>query len=134
MGILIELLNEEELQALAQSIEQRLEQIKNPSQQVKDEISLHLRDSTDLFDQWKEWVTFSDYFFIDLNERWKNRYCHYEEHREPSDFDFKKSQPIYAYMHGGVTVSLTPFSCRWDSCQVGLVFSHKDDYGSKMAY
>ena len=29
--------------------------------------------------------------------------------------------PLYAYIHGGVTISITPFSCPWDSCQVGYV-------------
>jgi hypothetical protein len=29
--------------------------------------------------------------------------------------------PLYIYQHGGVTISLTPFSCPWDSGQVGYV-------------
>lgn len=29
--------------------------------------------------------------------------------------------PLYIFDHSGITVSLTPFSCRWDSGQVGYV-------------
>lgn len=29
--------------------------------------------------------------------------------------------PLYMYDHSGITISLTPFSCPWDSCQVGFV-------------
>ena len=29
--------------------------------------------------------------------------------------------PIYMYDHSGITVSTTPFGCRWDSGQVGFI-------------
>ncbi len=29
--------------------------------------------------------------------------------------------PLYMYEHGGITISLTPFSCPWDSGQLGFV-------------
>ncbi len=29
--------------------------------------------------------------------------------------------PLYMYDHSGITIALTPFSCRWDSSQVGFV-------------
>jgi len=29
--------------------------------------------------------------------------------------------PLYMYEHGGITISLSPFSCPWDSFQVGFV-------------
>lgn len=30
--------------------------------------------------------------------------------------------PVYAYIHGGISVRTTPFSCRWDSGKVGIIF------------
>jgi hypothetical protein len=30
--------------------------------------------------------------------------------------------PVYAYQHSGITLSLTPFSCPWDSGQVGWIW------------
>ena len=30
--------------------------------------------------------------------------------------------PIYMYDHSGITVSTTPFGCRWDSGQVGFIY------------
>jgi hypothetical protein len=33
------------------------------------------------------------------------------------------SLPLYLYDHSGITISTTPFSCPWDSGQVGFVFA-----------
>jgi hypothetical protein len=35
--------------------------------------------------------------------------------------------PVYAYVHGSVTISTTPFSCPWDSFQAGFIFIPKDN-------
>ena len=44
-------------------------------------------------------------------------------------------KPVYAYIHGGMTISLKPFNCRWDSGQLGWVVVTKEDlrrtYGVK---
>jgi hypothetical protein len=34
--------------------------------------------------------------------------------------------PIYMYEHSGRTWSLSPFSCNWDSGQVGFIYASKD--------
>jgi hypothetical protein len=34
--------------------------------------------------------------------------------------------PLYLYDHSGITMKTTPFSCRWDSGQVGFVYISKD--------
>jgi hypothetical protein len=43
--------------------------------------------------------------------------------------------PLYLYDHGGITMSTSPFSCRWDSGQVGWTFVSKkkirEEYGVK---
>ena len=43
--------------------------------------------------------------------------------------------PVYMYDHSGITIATTPFSCRWDSGQVGWIFVTKDkirnEYGVK---
>jgi hypothetical protein len=31
-------------------------------------------------------------------------------------------KPLYMYDHSGITISTSPFSCRWDSGQIGWVF------------
>jgi len=33
--------------------------------------------------------------------------------------------PLYLYDHSGLSISTTPFSCRWDSGQVGFIFISK---------
>lgn len=36
-------------------------------------------------------------------------------------------KPLYLYDHSGLAVSTSPFSCQWDSGQVGWVYITKDD-------
>lgn len=35
--------------------------------------------------------------------------------------------PVYVYDHGGITSSTSQFSCKWDSCQVGVIYASKSD-------
>ena len=43
--------------------------------------------------------------------------------------------PLYLYDHGGVTISTSPFSCPWDSGQIGFIYVSKkklrEEYGVK---
>lgn len=43
--------------------------------------------------------------------------------------------PLYLYDHSGITISTSPFSCRWDSGQIGFIFVSKEtlrkEYGVK---
>jgi hypothetical protein len=43
--------------------------------------------------------------------------------------------PLYLYDHSGITMKTTPFSCRWDSGQVGFIYLPKEaafnEYGWK---
>ena len=38
------------------------------------------------------------------------------------DHDPIAIQPLYLYDHSGITISTSPFSCPWDSGQVGFIF------------
>lgn len=42
-----------------------------------------------------------------------------------SDHDVSIIFPVYLYDHSGITVSTEPFSCPWDSGQVGWIFCTK---------
>lgn len=35
--------------------------------------------------------------------------------------------PIYAYEHGNITISTKPYSCQWDSGQVGVIYAYRDE-------
>lgn len=37
-------------------------------------------------------------------------------------------QPLYVYDHSGVTYSISPFNCRWDSGMVGYCFTTRYDF------
>jgi len=34
--------------------------------------------------------------------------------------------PLYLYDHSGITISTSPFSCRWDSGQIGYIYTTKE--------
>ena len=34
--------------------------------------------------------------------------------------------PLYLYDHSGITMSVKPFSCHWDSGQIGYIYATKD--------
>ena len=36
------------------------------------------------------------------------------------------SVPVYAYIHGGITLSDRPFWCPWDSGQIGVIYATKE--------
>lgn len=48
--------------------------------------------------------------------------------KEPASYYFDSIKnialklPLYLYDHSGITISTTPFSCSWDSGQVGWIF------------
>ncbi len=64
---------------------------------------------------------------------WHRRYNLGDKHdfKEPRDFEqFSKkdgiySLPLYLYDHSGLTIRTYPFSCPWDSGQVGWVYTDK---------
>lgn len=35
--------------------------------------------------------------------------------------------PVYIFDHGGITISTTPFSCGWDSGQLGFIYANVED-------
>lgn len=44
--------------------------------------------------------------------------------------------PVFMYEHGDVALSTEPFSCPWDSGQVGFIFAQRNrlkDFGAKIA-
>lgn len=41
------------------------------------------------------------------------------------------SKPLYLYDHSGITMATTPFSCQWDSGQVGEILVFKSDVKSE---
>ncbi len=43
------------------------------------------------------------------------------------DYDVAIILPLYLYDHSGITISTQPFSCPWDSGQVGWIFVTKQD-------
>ena len=63
-------------------------------------------------------ISHSNYAFGDVNHNSRESIREAEaEARRNGD----KILPLYMYDHSGITISLSPFSCRWDSGQVGVV-------------
>jgi rubrerythrin len=42
--------------------------------------------------------------------------------------------PIYMYDHSGITISTKPFSCPWDSGQVGFIVVDRNNMKKTMGY
>lgn len=40
--------------------------------------------------------------------------------------DVAEILPIYLYDHSGITISTSPFGCRWDSGQIGWIYTTKE--------
>lgn len=51
------------------------------------------------------------------------------------EYDAAVILPVYMYDHGGIVLSTSPFSCRWDSGQLGFIYAtHADlkrEYGTQ---
>lgn len=58
-----------------------------------------------------------------------SNYGGWEEFRKQleKDYDIAIILPLYMYDHSGITISTTPFSCPWDSGQIGWAFVTKED-------
>lgn len=56
-------------------------------------------------------------------------YGSWEEVKEAieKDYDVAVILPLYMYDHSGITISTNPFSCPWDSGQIGWIFATKED-------
>ena len=50
-----------------------------------------------------------------------------EEARELCNSDKIINLPVYMYEHSGITISTKPFSCRFDSCQIGFIYVDKNE-------
>ena len=66
---------------------------------------------------------------------WHGRYDLGDKHGfdKPSDFYLflienrgTVTLPVYLYDHSGITISTTPFSCRWDSGKVGYIYMTRE--------
>ena len=61
---------------------------------------------------------------------WHRRYALGDKHDWPSPEEFEVAMekrphirlPVYLYDHSGITISTVPFSCPWDSGQIGWIF------------
>ena len=61
---------------------------------------------------------------------WHRRYALGDKHDWPSPEEFEAVMeersyirlPVFMYDHSGITIATTPFSCSWDSCQIGWIF------------
>lgn len=65
---------------------------------------------------------------------WHRRYSLGDKHNYNNPIDFKEEindtnaiiLPLYLYDHSGITMSINPFSCSWDSGQVGYIYAMFD--------
>lgn len=70
----------------------------------------------------------NNYNLGDKHDYNKDSFDSWDELREQieNDYNVLAIQPLYLYDHGGITISTSPYGCRWDSGQVGWIFIHND--------
>lgn len=61
---------------------------------------------------------YDEYLYFDID----TRHFHLKSDHAFNDELHKTKTPIYAYIHGGITISTKPFSCSWDSGVIGYVY------------
>jgi hypothetical protein len=61
------------------------------------------------------------HFSSDQFYGWDEMYDYIE-----NDLDAAVILPLYLYDHSGITISTEPFSCRWDSGQIGFIYVTKE--------
>jgi len=68
------------------------------------------------------------YNFGDKHDYKSGNYSGWEELEEAirEEEDVAVLLPLYAYIHGGVTMQTAPFSCPFDSGQVGFIYATKE--------
>jgi hypothetical protein len=78
----------------------------------------------------REWDNFGKmiafhgrYTLGDKNDYSSDNYNGWEELKEQLMKDYKTDiiLPVYMYDHSGITIATTPFSCNWDSGQIGWI-------------
>ena len=68
------------------------------------------------------------HFSLDENLSQEDLMNEHEAALKRGDFVF----PIYAYVHSGVSFSIRPFSCSWDSGQCGIAILPKENAKTKI--
>jgi hypothetical protein len=102
------------------------------AQEIKvDNISVEIiydqfADSPRSWDNATKFVMFSNRYHKLPNELGISHddYSSWDEMQEALDKEYKWVYPVYMYDHGGVSFSITPFGCKWDSGQVGFIASN----------
>ena len=72
---------------------------------------------------------------------WHKRYNLGDEQPQMSPEDYLETHkedlavilPVYLYDHSGLTISTKPFSCPWDSGQVGYIVAFKSDVENNLS-
>jgi len=99
-------------------------------------LEIHSDDSSDSPRSWYNLGTmFCKHGRYDLGDKhsYERKYLHRIEANKEGKYIVL---PLYLYDHSGITMRTTPFSCPWDSGQVGVIFVEKnkvrEEYGWKV--
>ena len=91
---------------------------------------IHPDNPRDIYDNISTMVCFHRHYNLgDKHDYNRNDYNNWDEMEKDIIRNEKPIciKPLYLYDHSGLTISTSPFGCRWDSGQIGFVFVRKDD-------
>lgn len=84
---------------------------------VRDEDPCHPRKDADIF---------GTIFYVSRRHDLGDKRVSPEDIEEIQNDDNFISLPVYAYIHGAISLSVGSFSCEWDSGQAGIIAISKD--------
>jgi len=85
-------------------------------------------DSPRRWDNLSKMIFIGNYSHLGDNHDFHGEHESFEAHQKHivKQMDVAIILPVYAYIHSGMTISLTPFNCRWDSGKLGWVVVTKE--------
>ena len=75
----------------------------------------------------RDWDNLGEILYTSTRYELGDRRVSSEEIQEIMDDDNEIWLPVYAYIHSGIWLATTPFSCPWDSGMCGIIHVSKKD-------
>jgi hypothetical protein len=99
---------------------------------IKKNYILEVNYDADISDSPRSWDPVGTLFMLGKFGKYTNlnEETEMDDYSELDDRDDIVVLPIYKYEHSGIALNTTGFSCPWDSCKVGYIYTTKENYKS----
>ena len=103
---------------------------------IKGNLRFEVNSYCDEYDNPREWCNLATMFCLHrryiIGDKHNYSEIHFEDWQDVKSFLLNGDnnaiiKPIYMYEHSGITISTEPFSCGWDSGQIGYIYARGED-------